>query len=282
MAGGFTLGTENNAQFDQPFVEPMVTPAVPTLGTVDAATETVQGQMTGLLATGNPLLQRAKTKAAQSANQRGLLNSSMGVQAGEEAMLTAALPIAQADASEYRNQSLVNQQVQNQFTADSNQYGYDSALSAQDYGQKQGLAASDLDYRKQLQTQAEQAEAALSSQEAAQAQNLVDAEYAHKGTLQTQIDAANKERAQIQAETARLGTEATLTKEVMDSIYGLEESYMKDWVEINQMVFDPNDVANDTTLRNDAMAKLKTEYEGRKSIVNNIHNTAQSWNWGIA
>lgn len=51
----------------------------------------------------SPLMQGARTRAAQESNQRGLINSSMGVQAGEMAAYSAALPIAQADASTAAN-----------------------------------------------------------------------------------------------------------------------------------------------------------------------------------
>ena len=99
-----------------------------------SADETVSGQMNKILASNSPLLQRAKTRAAQAANKRGLLNSSMGVQAGEEAVLSTAMPMAQQDASTYSNQGLVNQGAQNQFATASNKYNTDTALKQQDFG----------------------------------------------------------------------------------------------------------------------------------------------------
>ena len=106
----------------------------PTLGNV-SSDATVAGQMNKILSSGSPLLERAKTRAAQAANSRGLLNSSMGVQAGEEAVLTTAMPMAQQDASTYANQGLVNQGVQNQFSTAANKYGTDSAMNKQQFGQ---------------------------------------------------------------------------------------------------------------------------------------------------
>lgn len=75
---------------------------------VDPSTMTVQGQLAGLINSGNPLLVQAQTRAAQQANKRGLLNSSMAVGAGESALYDAALPIAQADAGTYRDVALSN------------------------------------------------------------------------------------------------------------------------------------------------------------------------------
>ncbi len=59
----------------------------------------VEDRFTNIMGSDNPLLTGARTRAAQTANSRGLVNSSMGVQAGEMAAMSAALPIAQADAN---------------------------------------------------------------------------------------------------------------------------------------------------------------------------------------
>lgn len=76
------------------------------------APQTVAGQVTGLIDANSPLMQQAATKAKQSMNSTGLLNSSMAVGAGQNAVIGAALPIAQADASTYANSA--------QFNADNN------------------------------------------------------------------------------------------------------------------------------------------------------------------
>ena len=121
----------------------------PSLGNV-SSDATVAGQMDKILSSNSPLLQRAKTRAAQAANSRGLLNSSMGVQAGEEAVLTTAMPMAQQDASTYANQGLVNQGAQNQFSTAANKYNTDSAMSQQQFGQNFQL--SDQQYGQQTGT----------------------------------------------------------------------------------------------------------------------------------
>lgn len=97
-----------------------------------SANETVQGQLNNVLDSNNPLMERAKTRALQSANKRGLLNSSLGVQAGEEAVLTAALPIAQQDAQTYKDRTQLGDDWQNKFGLEGNAYQYKSALSDQE------------------------------------------------------------------------------------------------------------------------------------------------------
>lgn len=63
--------------------------------------QTVQGQVDDIIRKDSPLMQQAATRARQTSNARGMINSSMAVGAGQEAVISAALPIAQQDASTY-------------------------------------------------------------------------------------------------------------------------------------------------------------------------------------
>lgn len=74
--------------------------------------QTVQGQIKKIVDDDSPLMQQALTRATQKMNQRGLINSSINVGAGQEAVLSAALPIAQQDAKTYEtaNTNTVNAQ----------------------------------------------------------------------------------------------------------------------------------------------------------------------------
>lgn len=60
----------------------------------------VAERLTGLLSQDNPYIQQARQQAAEAAAARGLRNSTMGVQAGQEAAIKQALPIAQQDAQQ--------------------------------------------------------------------------------------------------------------------------------------------------------------------------------------
>jgi ribose 5-phosphate isomerase RpiB len=61
----------------------------------------VQGQLEGgLLSPDSPLLKQAQFRGNAKANQRGLLNSSMGVQAAENEYWDTVLPIASQNASQ--------------------------------------------------------------------------------------------------------------------------------------------------------------------------------------
>ena len=63
--------------------------------------QTVSHQISNIIASGSPLMQQAEANARNLMNQRGLINSSMGVTAGQSALYTAATPIAAADAATY-------------------------------------------------------------------------------------------------------------------------------------------------------------------------------------
>lgn len=79
-----------------------------------ANNQTVQGQLQGIIAANSPLMQQAATTARQQMNQRGLLNSSMAIGAGQDAVIRQATPIAQADAAMYGRAGEFNANAANQ------------------------------------------------------------------------------------------------------------------------------------------------------------------------
>jgi hypothetical protein len=73
----------------------------------------VAGRVNSITSSGSPLMETARTRAAQTTAKRGLMNSSIGTQAGEQAVIETATPIANADAGLYQQQRLTNQTAQN-------------------------------------------------------------------------------------------------------------------------------------------------------------------------
>lgn len=74
-----------------------------TATTVDPSTMTVAGQVSNIIASGSPLMEQATTAANNAMNQRGLINSTMGLTAAQSSLYAAAVPIAQQDAQTYYN-----------------------------------------------------------------------------------------------------------------------------------------------------------------------------------
>lgn len=100
----------------------------PAKRTVDE-NQTVAGQVTNLLKKDSPYLEQARAGASERANERGLINSSIAVGAGESAAISAALPIASADAATYGQAAAQNVEAENV----ANQFGAASSNAANQF-----------------------------------------------------------------------------------------------------------------------------------------------------
>lgn len=92
----------------------------PTTRTVDPKTQTVAGQLESVIATDNPLMQQARTRALQAQNTNGTLNSSMAVGAAQSALYDKGLQIASPDAAIYNNAADRTYDAQNNFISANN------------------------------------------------------------------------------------------------------------------------------------------------------------------
>lgn len=138
-----------------------------------ATTTTGQTQLAGILNRGGPLMQQAATAGNQQAAARGLLNSSMAVQAAQAAVLDRAIPLATADAQtinqgaqfnanqEQQTKSAnagYNQQANMQNAQTSNAMGQwntgqqnESTLKAMDVNSREQLAGIEANYKTLMQ-----------------------------------------------------------------------------------------------------------------------------------
>lgn len=89
---------------------------------VDPKTQTVAGQLQSVLASDSPLIQQARTRALQSQNANGRLNSTMAAGAADAAMYDAALQIATPDANTYNLAAQTNAATANTFGRDANAF----------------------------------------------------------------------------------------------------------------------------------------------------------------
>jgi len=110
----------------------------------------VAGRVNSITSSGSPLMETARTRAAQASNKRGLQNSTLGVQAGEQAVIETATPIANADANLFQQQRLTNQTAQNNAATVNSQ----SAIQAATTGRQMDL--QDSQQRASLMEQARQ------------------------------------------------------------------------------------------------------------------------------
>ena len=169
----------------------------PTLRTVDQNNDTVAGQLHSLLASGSPYLESAKAGARDTANSRGLINSSIAAGAGEAAAINAALPIAQQDANTFGSAARDNQGFQNnasqfnaaaQNTANLNtaQAANQSELSGQQSDQQIEAIGEQGTQSRQTQAEGSQQAGALSAQQAQERQALQAAGATQAGALSAQ------------------------------------------------------------------------------------------------
>ena len=133
---------------------------------------TVAGQMEGLLSSSSPYMEAARASGIETANTRGLLNTSMAGEASQKAAIESALPIAQQDATTFGEAGLTGYQGLIQ-----------SGLSTQEYGQEaaktnvQAGASAKLSAQEATQTAIQTAynaavTAGISAQEATQTAGL--------------------------------------------------------------------------------------------------------------
>lgn len=66
------------------------------------------GRVNEITSNGGPLMAAARTRAKQASTKYGLQNSSTALQAGEQAVIETATPIAQTDASLYNQTQIAN------------------------------------------------------------------------------------------------------------------------------------------------------------------------------
>lgn len=82
--------------------------AIPAAASYARRDDSVTNALTNLVSKDSPLMRQAQTSGLQTANRRGLLNSSMAVKAAEDAAYAAAVPIASQEASQAAGENLAN------------------------------------------------------------------------------------------------------------------------------------------------------------------------------
>lgn len=141
--------------------------------------QTTQEQVKKIVAADSPLMRQAEQKAMQRMNKRGLINSTLSTTAGQEAVIGAALPIANADAAVHERAATNTSQADNlarQFKA-----GADNTASLMNAGEANKAMA-------------------LSTEEILR-QQLATADNSTKTLLQTMQNTTDLTKTQLSVET---------------------------------------------------------------------------------
>jgi len=110
-------------------VAPIIAPLMSAVIIEGPESEIVQERIKDLINTNSPLFKAATTKALQSMNASGLVNSSIAQEAVMSAILAVAIPIAQADAATFTEQRMANQNASNAFKAQQNAAYYEAFVT---------------------------------------------------------------------------------------------------------------------------------------------------------
>lgn len=199
--------------------------------------ETVRSQLQQIIADDSPLMQQARTRALQTANSRGLLNSSMAMTAADSAMYDAAMPIATQDASTFARSGEFNANTKNTFSRDNNQFVRDAYMAdfnvqANDWAAQQQFEREYkmLDRQQQLTLERDAIQngyASARDQFAAQQQTIRDDKESALRLQLAQMDSSvERQRMQIDAQTQsdNVANLNTLRSEYADKVFRINTS----------------------------------------------------------
>lgn len=224
---------------------------------------TVQGQLSNVLSQSNPLMRAAEAKANQQMNQRGLLNSSMAVKAGQSALYDYALPIATSDAATFGNAEKYNADAANQMS----QFNTTASNTAAQFGaaaaNQAALAnATAENTARNFNTTAENA-AASANQNAANTASQFNAQN------ETQVSLANQNAAN-QAGQFNAAAQNTANQFNANAANTLQQQNLANVQQVNLA----NASAYNNAMQNDAnrdlQASQSNQSEGVKLVMQNL------------
>lgn len=112
--------------------------------------QTVQQQAAGIVAADGSLMQQARGRAMQQMNERGLVNSTLAIQAGQDAVLDRAIQIAQQDAATNAEAAKFNAGQSNAWTLAQQELAEKASQFTRELASKYDLAKFDQESRKAL------------------------------------------------------------------------------------------------------------------------------------
>lgn len=260
---------------------------------VDAPTETIEGRIGNILkrdAQGNytnEAVRQAVERAQQQFAKRGLVNTSMAAQAGQEAAIAKAIEIAGPDAERYFQQGRANQDATNVFARDETQQGYTERNNLNQWQQDRSMqddritADDDLQRKRMdqdwyLQELDRNFRAGQLSKEQAfnLRQNYVTAQDRVSQSYQRMVDTINTSQMEPEEKTAAIANAARIRDSesaYINSIFAKQPEWQSDWLalsvqvgaasiesmsDINTLATIANDPAQPADVRAKARARL--------------------------
>lgn len=201
----------------------------------------VSGQLNQLLNGDSPYLQRARARATELANSRGLMNSSIAASAGEAAAIDAAMPIAQADAAANLGAQRYGADANNTFAQQGNAFRFGQAN--QQYQGVLNAAATQQQFSNQTQRD--------------------------KAQFDQQIRAI---RASTEADLQRMDrqNQTNLSGQYRQAAQSTYDGYLASVTAIQQSDMDPD-------VKSQQIASLQSLFQTRQTFLNTIYRSAPQW-----
>ena len=219
-------------------------------GAAPASTSTapepnVSERVAQITSSGSPLMQLAATRSAQDANARGLRSSSIAVGAGQAAVIGAATPLAQGDASF----ALSQKQIGNQADQAAQQLKTQQDQFAATQSQNLGMFNADLSQKKDQQALDRQQQVTLAKMDAQSRADLVKLQAQSQQDVQGSQNISNAWGTMMQSIQAiqnnpdmEQATKAQLIKNNMDSF----AAFASFWKKLSGPAADVTDLLNFT------------------------------------
>lgn len=310
---GYVAPTEQpsgliNTPTTQPAVASAVTPAAYNV-TPEQLTST---NVAKIVSEDSPLMAQAASRAAQKANARGLLNSSMAITAGASALYDAALPIASADAATQERAATNTANAQNTANLTNAQIGTSTSQFNAQAGNTAALTAAQLKSQSDLQSVQSNTQIRLADKQAAVTKYVTENQAQLQTTLQriqsdTSLDIATKQaltqtaisaadnatklqmqQQQLAGDLQKISTDGNIRqglaateanyKMLMQTSAGAADLYKQTITNMASIMSDPN-VGDKSTAMNNMMTQLNDALGMIGDIVNMDLGTTLTFNY---
>lgn len=254
---------------------PTGNPGQDTTGNYVPQDQSVESRIPGLMSTDNPIVQTAVGQSIKAANARGLVNSTLAVQAGTQAAEASVLPIASQDAAQVAAQNTAAQGAAQTGALQQQQIGgtiqtTGMTIQAQKDQLNTQIAAQNQQLATSLGSQANLQAAQIAANKFLQGESL----NAQETMLVQQLNSAMKQ-AQLTTDTQKSIAASGITQAQQQQVLGALGQYAAIYQDgVNQV----NNNANlSYDARTTALTQLAADYSSHVNLVSSLYSVELRW-----
>ncbi|MDE4189678.1 hypothetical protein [Phaeobacter gallaeciensis] len=177
----------------------------------------------------NPLMARARAQGAQSANRRGMLNSSAAAGEAANAVLDRVVPMASQEAQQRHAGQMSDREAGHRLRENEQQYGFASALSSQEAAQRADLSEQEFQQASSLSDQQFEQQFKMSREEYRQGLELQKRDQSFQSEMQEDQQAFQSELSEQEFAQAQ-----SLSEQEFQQQFGLSREEYRQNLEIQQ------------------------------------------------